>query len=232
VAASVLKNMGVPPDKISIGCNVGAIDFYYNRVRALRLAPGFAEMQARWQQPLFLYVGSLIPRKGLDHFLEALRILRPSQVWSAAIVGAGPEETALRAFCARHGLGRVAFVPFQQREGLARYFACADVFVLPSLRESGAIVLSEALASGLYTVASKNDGVAPDLIRPGRNGTIFDPCDHKVFAHALNEAACFVRNRIYNRERIAEEFMESKPITVYAQAIIDAATLAFHRRLL
>lgn len=52
---------------------------------------------------------------------------------------------------------------------LARAFAAADVFLCPSIEDSGPMMINEAQMSGTPVVAFRM-GVAPDLVLPGRTG--------------------------------------------------------------
>ena len=54
-------------------------------------------------------------------------------------------------------------------------YRCADVFVLPSVRERLPNALLEAMASGLGCVASRLDGVTDSIISDGVNGFLVEP---------------------------------------------------------
>jgi len=58
---------------------------------------------------------------------------------------------------------------------LVKYYALADILVLPSFEEVWGLVVNEALASGLYVLSSKFAGASYDLIKEGWNGKVFDP---------------------------------------------------------
>jgi glycosyltransferase involved in cell wall biosynthesis len=174
---------------------------------------------------VMLFVGQFIPRKGVVQFLRALTEVR-QQEWTAYVVGEGPLRAHLESLRDELGLtGRVQFEPFQEREDLVRFYSLADIFVLPSLLEVGAIVVSEALASGLYVLASQSDGVAPDLIQPGRNGRIFDPANPEAFSSALNEALQIVSRTNLRHEIVAS--IASHTPDAYANAFCRALRYAF-----
>lgn len=225
-AARMLQRYGADPDRIAVGCNVGDVAFYYQMVNSFRQTASYREEYLQWPRPLFLYVGQLVSRKGLQILLKAFESLDMPNEWGLVIVGTGPDDGNLRQYCMDHGLANVFFAGFQQRGDLIRSFALADVFVLPSLREQGAIVLSEALASGLYVLASVNDGIAPDFIVPGKNGDFIDPASIPLLANQLQELIQQYRHVPWDPDELSREFMKTQPIQRYAAAFLVAMHLA------
>jgi glycosyltransferase involved in cell wall biosynthesis len=121
--------------------------------------------------PRLITVGSLIPRKGIDVLLRALAgvALRP---WTFHIVGAGPEEAALRALAGDLGIAaRVEFLGHRPPEAIPALLAEADVFLLGSHSEGRPNALVEAMAAGLPVVASRIDGIT-ELLREGESGLL------------------------------------------------------------
>lgn len=74
------------------------------------------------------------------------------------------------------------------RDGIARLYAGADVFVLPSWREPYGTVYGEALAAGLPVVGWRA-GNLPHLVSDGVEGVVLDPGDVPAFAAALDRLA-------------------------------------------
>jgi glycosyltransferase involved in cell wall biosynthesis len=62
----------------------------------------------------------------------------------------------------------VHFYGFRQIDETPVFYALADGFVLPSLREEWGLVVNEAMASGLAVVVSERAGCAEDLLEKGR----------------------------------------------------------------
>ena len=60
--------------------------------------------------------------------------------------------------------GAVFFYGFRQIEENAVFYALAEVFVLPSLREEWGLVVNEAMAAGLPVIVSHTAGCAEDLL--------------------------------------------------------------------
>jgi len=203
-ASVFLVSLGARHESMFAGPNVGDVNYFRDAVRRYRETADFAQRRAALRGPVILFVGQFIPRKGVEQFLRALSDVRERE-WTAYIVGDGPLRAHLESVRGELGLtGKVHFEPFREREELVTFYSLADIFVLPSLLEVGAIVVSEALASGLFVLASQSDGVAPDLIQPGRNGRIVDPSNPGAFSSAIEEAF-----QIVSRTNLREEIVAS-----------------------
>jgi glycosyltransferase involved in cell wall biosynthesis len=129
------------------------------------------------KSPVFLFVGHIIPRKGLSVLLEACLMLqiRGYEGYSLMIVGSGPQQEELQSFCREHNLldcvnwiGRVSY------ERISSYFKLADVFIFPTLEDTWGVVALEAMLMGKPILCSKGAGTA-ELVMHGENGYIFSP---------------------------------------------------------
>jgi glycosyltransferase involved in cell wall biosynthesis len=80
----------------------------------------------------------------------------------------------------------VVFSGFLEGAELARAFASADVFAMPSRTETLGFVVLEAMSSGLAVVAARAGGI-PDLVQHGENGLLFDPESPQDLALALRQ---------------------------------------------
>jgi glycosyltransferase involved in cell wall biosynthesis len=125
----------------------------------------------------FLFVGELIPRKGLRQLLQACAILQQRQVcdYRAIFIGDGEERAELEKLVETTHLSEVVtwlgWLPYQQ---LGSYFQSADALIFPTLEDVWGMVLPEAMVFGLPVLCSKWAGSA-ELIVPGKNGDLFDP---------------------------------------------------------
>jgi len=139
-------------------------------------------------EPVVLFVGRLINKKGVDILLEAFaRVVQnvPSQL---LIAGDGPERTKLEEQAARLRVNdRVHFVGFQQPKDLPRFYCAADLFVLPSRTEPWGVVVMEALASGLPVVVSNLVGCYPDVINDDQVGRVVAPEDPHSLAEVMRD---------------------------------------------
>lgn len=109
----------------------------------------------------FLFVGSVIARKGVPILLDAWRSLAPkeAELWIAG--RADPHIHAL--IPSLPGLKLLGQVPHAD---LPSIYAQTDVLVLPSLFEGFGLVLLEALAAGLPVIATPHTGAVDYINTP------------------------------------------------------------------
>jgi glycosyltransferase involved in cell wall biosynthesis len=143
-----------------------------------------------------LYVGQMIPRKGIQEMANALATLdvAESARLSLLLIG-GKLSPALEHAFASTGV-KYRCLPFVQPEDLIRYYAAVDAFVLPTLSDEWGIVLNEAIAAGLPVIASPYAGATTDLVQNGVNGVIADPHDPVGFANAIVSVSRLSREQL------------------------------------
>ena len=103
-----------------------------------------------------LYVGRLLEWKGLDLAMHAIRRLRDRGVRVRfTIVGDGPAREALQRLAAELGVEQdVRWVAWLPHDQLHEHYYQHDALLFPSLRDSGGMVVLEALAHGLPVVCT------------------------------------------------------------------------------
>lgn len=139
------------------------------------------------QKPIFLFVGSIVPRKGLHLLLAACTILQKQghHDYTLLIVGDGPQRQELEAFCQEHNLQGCVKWAGQIDYGLmGTYFRQADVFVLPSLEDTWGMVVLEAMALGKPVLCSTGVG-ASEMVIAGENGYLFEPHQPEQLAEVM-----------------------------------------------
>ncbi len=136
--------------------------------------------------PVVLFVGNLIPRKGLTYLIQAAQQLvktRPDTQF--VIVGDGPLKAQLiDSLIASKLLDNFTFMSKLTDDELSTMYRCSDIFVLPSIQEGQGIVLLEALASGKPAVAFDIGGVNEVIIN-GKNGLLVSNRNSEDLAEAL-----------------------------------------------
>ena len=114
-----------------------------------------------------IFVGGLVPRKACDLALRGSVPLLLKGLAHFSVIGDGPERDRLERLTKSLGIeNSVSFCgSISHKEVLAR-LRSADVFVFPSVRDNGAGVVFEALASGAIPVVVDFGGPG-DIVHPG-----------------------------------------------------------------
>jgi len=223
-AKEYLEYFGAEGGKIYIGSNTVDMDYFRSRVEEYRNGDNFLRERKQNPKYLLLCIGQLINRKGIIQVLRALDVLEDQEI-GFFIIGSGPEENKLKDFCKEKKLKNVFFEGFQQQETLVRYYALADIFILPSFEEVWGLVVNEALASGLYVLSSKYAGASYDLIKEGWNGEVFDPGNVEEIVKLIKKSKDKIKNIRWKRDEInqhaSREFSIEKSADEFIKAIKD-----------
>jgi 1,2-diacylglycerol 3-alpha-glucosyltransferase len=150
-------------------------------------AAGFRE-KLNLPRRFILFVGRLVPEKGVFDLLEAYAKLENDVRSDVGLVFAGDglskEELMQRAKQIRPGL--VCFPGFAQRDDLANIYALAEAFVLPTHSDPWGLVVNEAMACGLPVIVTRVAGCSADLVEDGWNGYLVPPRDVEKLSTAIN----------------------------------------------
>lgn len=108
----------------------------------------------------FVGIGRLLGWKAYDLIVRALATSHILD-WTLMIAGDGPERSRLLRIAAQHGVAdRVQLVGRVPRSEVPHFLASADVFVHPSLHDTGGWVVVEAMAAGLPVVGCDAGGTS------------------------------------------------------------------------
>ena len=152
-----------------------------------------AEIEARaWQDgPLrLLFVGNLIPRKGLHNVIGALSHLE-SGMCTLDVVGgydSDPRYTH-HIFQQVHDSGLQEDIRFhgsQVDDALAKLIHAGQVLVVPSTYEGFGIVYLEGMGFGLPAIGT-NSGAAKEIITHDESGYLIQPGDEAGLATILED---------------------------------------------
>jgi glycosyltransferase involved in cell wall biosynthesis len=139
------------------------------------------------QRPIFLYVGRITPRKGLQPLLEACSLLQAQgyRNYTLLVIGTGEQRQELEAFIRDRELeNQVQWLGWVEYGRLGAYFQQADVFVFPTFEDIWGMVALEAMVFGKPVLCSQWAGAA-EMIVEGENGYIFDPYDADKLATVM-----------------------------------------------
>ncbi|HEY6433407.1 MAG TPA: glycosyltransferase [Acetobacteraceae bacterium] len=108
-----------------------------------------------------LSFGRLLPYKGLDLLVEALKLLGPRPGLRVRVVGQGPESEALRALRAQPGV--TVENRWVAESEIALLLGWADAVVLPYREASQSGVAAAALAAGRMVICTRVGGLEGQL---------------------------------------------------------------------
>ena len=133
---------------------------------------------------IILYCGRLSPEKSPFTLLEAFeRLELPGK--TLIFVGDGKLRESLETYTAKHGIESVHFVGFQNRPEIPKYYAAADLLVVPSDREATGGVINEAMCFKLPVIISDQVGFGMDLVQEDVNGFSFPVGDPNSLAISI-----------------------------------------------
>jgi len=180
--------------------------------------------------PRFLCVARFVPKKNLPRLLDAYAGYRAqvgAVAWGLVLSGSGELEPDLRRQVADLGLGaHVEFPGFCQYPDLPGLYARAGALVLPSLSDQWGLVVNEAMAAGLPVLVSRCCGCAPDLVREGGNGWIFDPEDPAALQELLHRVAALDGEQWRAMGQCSREIIAAYSPEAFALALEQAAGAA------
>ena len=137
-----------------------------------------------------LCVGNYIPRKGTLYLIEALSQIQQQNL-TLNLVGNRKNNSAyyqkLNNTVEKLQLTEsVVFHDGADQDNLKKLYASADIFVLPSFKETFGIVFLEAMHYGLPIITT-NVSAMPELIEEGKNGFLVPPADSQSLAKAISK---------------------------------------------
>ncbi len=182
-------------------------------------------------RPVFLFVGRLMPEKGVFEVLEAFAHLAAEAPARLVVAGDGPSADAVRQRAEALGIAdAITVTGYLGPEALARVYAQADIFVLPTYWKEGfPTAILEAMQAGLPVITTAVRGAADHLVE-GKHALYVPPRDPGALAAAMRRlrddaglrGALGAANRAkleeFSRDPVAREYRDA------VERILAAAT--------
>jgi glycosyltransferase involved in cell wall biosynthesis len=195
--------------------NVFGIKVRDLRVNAYELRKSFNinESTQMWVLP-----ARLIELKGIIPFLNLMTGIENAILF---ILGDGELRVQIESLIKKKNLP-VKIIGFVQQDEIVRYYAVADLFILPSLKDSSPLSPIEACAAELPVLVSSRIGNIEDVVEYDVNGWFYDPIDEekkgrrlleKISGMTRLELKTYASN---SRNRYYERFSTEKCIEDYA----------------
>ena len=204
VKNDILENYKCPPENIAVVYNGVDLKRFHpdnkNTYRKLiRKKLGIPE-----GSNLILFVGSGFERKGLQFLLQSTAYLKDKN-WRLLLMGKGKFEKYMRFAPADK---RTQIIAKESDPEIEKYYAAADIFILPSIYEPFGNANLEALATGLPVITTEYCGAA-DIINDKKNGLVVkDPFNPEEIAAKIRYLFTpSTREKIgENARELAEQF--------------------------
>lgn len=155
---------------------------------------------------IIVAVGQFIYRKGFDLLIKASKEFNDEV--GVYIIGDNPKKEYID-LCDSLNCDKVHFVGFQSSDSLKKYYAAADIFVLPTREDIWGLVVNEAVSFGLPVITTNMCLSGVELIKNGEGGYIVDVDNVEQIVESVNKLSGDknLRDKIKkNNLKLAEEY--------------------------
>lgn len=193
---AIIKRLGVPAERISVGYNAPAAHFRprpAEEIEAFRRAKGLPERY-------LFYLGTLEPRKNIPMLLRAYARVR-DELGVPLLIGGGKGWNYDEIFATYEQLGLqddITFLGYVPAEEQPLWYAAALAFVFPARYEGFGMPPLEAMASGTPVITTTATSL-PEVV--GDAALLVDPNDIDGMAAALRHIVRDEELRAELRER-------------------------------
>jgi glycosyltransferase involved in cell wall biosynthesis len=171
VARDYFLSIGINAGKIFVAHNTIDVESCMKHALGLNADPTpVSRIRDRMNlngKKVILYVGALEKRKKVQHLITAFKeIMQEIPEAVLLIVGDGNYEKKLAEMVRMANIKNCIFTG-KITEGVERFFALADFFVLPG---QGGLAVNQAMSYGKPVIVGQSDGTEIDLVKHGYNG--------------------------------------------------------------
>jgi glycosyltransferase involved in cell wall biosynthesis len=208
-----LQSLGSPETKIATAPNAVDNNFFAAQAAKVRAAAPEFRQKLKMPDQFILFVGRLVPEKGVFDLLEAYAKLESSLRSEIALVfaGDGISRNELKLRADQINPGNIIFTGFLHREDLPAFYALAEVLVLPTHSDPWGLVVNEAMACGLPIIVTDVAGCSVDLVRDGWNGFVIPVRDPDKLRVAIGSVVRCPQKRQEMSERSFERIQNFSP---------------------
>lgn len=185
VKEQIIRHYAVPEDKIKVIYNGVDLERFHPRNKDLYRNNLRESLGIPKDVKVLIFVGSGFGRKGLLTLIKAIALIKEADLY-ALVIGKGDTDQ-YRMLAKELGIpDKILFLGIHR--DIQKFYAVADLFVLPTLYDPFSNATLEAMASGIAVITTKNNGVA-EIIDNGKEGYIMDRLsDPQELAERINHA--------------------------------------------
>ncbi|MDB4902163.1 MAG: glycosyltransferase [Mucilaginibacter sp.] len=167
---------------------------------------------------ILMFAGKFEEKKAPMLLLDAFLTLKEPNT-HLLFVGNGSLEMQLKIKA--QGSSNIHFLHFQNQSRMPIVYQACDIFCLPSKgpNETWGLAINEAMACGKAILASDKVGAAADLVKPGKNGSIFKSGDLADLTYHLNLLIQNGKNGLVKMGQHSKELIKNWNFEIQAQVI-------------
>lgn len=134
---------------------------------------------------IYLFSGRVEKLKGTPQLLAAWeQHIKKYPDDSIVLIGYGESYDVLKE---KYKMDKSIFLEGRiNYDEVYKYYAIADVFILPTLQDNWSLVIPEAMSCGLPVATSIYNGCYSELVHKDKNGITFDTLDQESIIQALD----------------------------------------------
>ncbi|MCE5194096.1 MAG: glycosyltransferase family 4 protein [Nitrospiraceae bacterium] len=216
VKSQIIQNYAVPEEKIKVIYNGVDLKKFSPQNKELYRTDIRKNLSIKEFSKVIIFVGTEFGRKGLGTLIKALSFVEDEHDIKLIIIGRG-RVGKFRTLAKKFEVSdKVIFIGPQK--DIQKFYAAADIFVLPTMYDPFSNATIEAMASGITVITTKNNGVS-EIIENGEEGfvtiNILDPLElaEKIKLCLNNSKTMGIKARIkaerFSIEKAEEEFLKT-----------------------
>ncbi|KKG09295.1 glycosyltransferase family 4 protein [Methanosarcina sp. 2.H.A.1B.4] len=154
-----IAGFGINDDKILILPNAIDVDYLETCVSNSEI---YNELRSKFvDKKLVLYVGRIIPRKGIEYLIKSIGIVvKKNKNVLFVLIGDGEYKKTAEQLCEETGVSdHVLFLSGLSDESLFSYYKLSDIFILPSLSEGLPTTILEAMYFNTPVISTDIPGI-------------------------------------------------------------------------
>jgi len=139
------------------------------------------------ENPLFLCISQLIPRKGIEDLLEVFPRMEKKYSAQLLLIGAGQSNKRIKEYAKNHHR-YFRWLPSVSYKETPYYYLNSDYFVFPTHFDAWGVVINEAHCTRLPIICSDGAQASYDLIKQRESGLIYKAGDRNALLGCMEYA--------------------------------------------
>lgn len=176
---------------------------------------------------VFLFVGQLIERKGVDILVSSWANTMSSSRDVLILVGVGELSRGIEALIEEKKIKNIQLAGHVEHIAIHGYYQRCDVCVMPTLEDNWSLVVPEAMSFSKPVITTIYNGCHRELINED-TGLVVDPLVISELDNALLKFSLMSNGDLAEMGVSAKKLIEKRTPETAAKAIFDAIQIAVH----